>query len=144
MSTCMTVSVPQPICLFEVRHSYIFSFAYRQGIFTMLMYSSKCLLSSSVLKPKTTAIPVPAGQAIGPPLDGWHWGKIESSLSGTEWSSHLHHEEDCDRHGLPYPAKEQEEVDRLTSLHDYCTETTTRFTSTDHWSPDHTSVATKK
>lgn len=51
-----------------------------------------------------TSIPVPVCLAIGPPLDGWRWEKIESSLSETEWSSHSHHEEDSDKHDLLCPA----------------------------------------
>lgn len=52
-------------------------------------------------------VPVPDGQASGPPLDGLHWEKIAWSPSGTEWSSHSHPEAGSYKRVLLCPAQDQ-------------------------------------
>lgn len=117
----------------QVVHLYISSKIYclvylQYLLFTKKQCSPKFKLSNHQIQylyiVKLVYIPVPVGQAIGPPLDGWRWGMIESFLSGTEWPSHSHHVEDSDRHGPLYPVKGQEEVKRLSWLHDCSTEAT--------------------
>lgn len=60
-------------------------------------------------RPNEASVPVPDGQASGPPLDGWHWEMIAWPPSGTEWSSHSRPEAGSYKHALLCPAHDQEE-----------------------------------
>lgn len=55
------------------------------------------------------SVPVPVGQASGPPLDGWHWATTAWSPFGTEWSSHSHPEAGSCKRDLLCPTQEQQE-----------------------------------
>lgn len=59
--------------------------------------------------PNEASVPVPDGQASGPPLDGWHWETVAWPPSGTEWSSHSHPEAGSYMRALLCPAQDQEE-----------------------------------